>query len=31
METYVLLLTVALGGVTWALFRLCDRLSRSRP
>jgi hypothetical protein len=31
METYVLLMTVALVGVTWALFRLCDRLSVRRP
>lgn len=30
MEIYVLLMTVALGGATFGLFRLCDRLRRSR-
>jgi hypothetical protein len=28
MEIYVLLMTVGLCGVTWGLFRLCDRLLR---
>jgi hypothetical protein len=30
MEILVLLVTLALGVTTWALFRLCDRL-RERP
>jgi hypothetical protein len=28
MEILVLLVTLALCGATWALFRLCDRLRR---
>jgi hypothetical protein len=28
MEILVLLVTLALCGTTWGLFRLCDRLSK---
>ncbi len=30
MEIYVLLTTAALCGLTWGLFRLCDRLRSNR-
>lgn len=31
MELYVLLATAALGGLTWGLLRLCDRIRSNGP
>ena len=31
MDIYVLLTTAALGGLTWGLLRLCDRMRSNRP